>query len=292
MTKTQYYTATTIDGFIADEHHSLEWLFAVERSTEQPDGFTTFYAEVGAMAMGASTYEWVLDHDQLLDQPEKWQAFYGDTPCWVFAHRDLPAVPGADLRFVRDDVRPVHAAMTEAAAGQNIWLVGGGDLVGQFTDHGLLDEVLLCVAPVALGAGRSAAAAPAHRLGPAPHRRPAGRAVRAADLHGQRRALTSSDRAAALVLARDRRTGSRPRRGRSPRRARAISSAVRCSPTAPRLSSSCSTVRAPRITEVMPGRSTSQARATCGHRDTPRSRPALGRRRRRPRCARRVLRRS
>ena len=51
-TKTQYYTATTIDGFIADEHHSLEWLFAVERSTEQPDGFTTFYAEVGAMAMG------------------------------------------------------------------------------------------------------------------------------------------------------------------------------------------------------------------------------------------------
>ena len=49
------------------------------------------------MAMGASTYSWVLDHDQLLDHPEKWQAFYGDTPCWVFTHRDLPAVPGADL---------------------------------------------------------------------------------------------------------------------------------------------------------------------------------------------------
>ena len=105
------------------------------------------------MAMGASTYAWVLDHDQLLEHPEKWQAFYGDTPCWVFTHRELPAVPGADLRFVRDDVRPVHAAMTGAAAGRNIWVVGGGDLVGQFADHGLLDELLLCVAPVSLGAG-------------------------------------------------------------------------------------------------------------------------------------------
>jgi len=28
MTKTQYYTATSIDGFIADENNSLDWLFA------------------------------------------------------------------------------------------------------------------------------------------------------------------------------------------------------------------------------------------------------------------------
>jgi dihydrofolate reductase len=43
--------------------------------------------------------------------------------------------------------------MAEAARGQNIWIVGGGDLAGQFHDRGLLDEVLLAIAPVALGAG-------------------------------------------------------------------------------------------------------------------------------------------
>jgi dihydrofolate reductase len=43
--------------------------------------------------------------------------------------------------------------MTEAAKGRNIWLVGGGDLVGQFADRGLLDEILLSVAPVTLGRG-------------------------------------------------------------------------------------------------------------------------------------------
>jgi dihydrofolate reductase len=36
---------------------------------------------------------------------------------------------------------------------QEIWLVGGDDLVGQFADHGLLDEILLGIAPVTLGNG-------------------------------------------------------------------------------------------------------------------------------------------
>ncbi len=36
---------------------------------------------------------------------------------------------------------------------RNIWLVGGGDLVGQFADRGLLDEIILSIAPATLGAG-------------------------------------------------------------------------------------------------------------------------------------------
>ena len=62
-------------------------------------------------------------------------------------------MPGVDVQFVRGDVRPVHEAMTAAAGGKNIWLVGGGELVGQFADAGLLDEIIAGVAPVTLGAG-------------------------------------------------------------------------------------------------------------------------------------------
>ena len=80
MAKTQYYTATSLDGFIADEHNSLDWLFEVDRAEGGDHSFAGFFAEVGAMAMGATTYEWVLDHDQLLDHPEKWHAYYGETP--------------------------------------------------------------------------------------------------------------------------------------------------------------------------------------------------------------------
>jgi dihydrofolate reductase len=151
--KTQYYTATTLDGFIADESHSLDWLFEVDRETGGESAFGAFFAGVGAMAMGASTYEWILRHDQLLEHPEKWAGYYGETPCWVFTHRELPAIPGARLSFAQGDVAPVHEEMTRAAGDRNVWLVGGGDLVGQFADRGLLDELLLSVAPVTLGAG-------------------------------------------------------------------------------------------------------------------------------------------
>lgn len=112
-----------------------------------------FIAGVSVMAMGATTYESVLDHDRLLDNPRKWQEYYDDRPCWVFSHRDLPPVPGADLRFVAGAVTTVHAQMIEGANGKNIWLVGGGDLVGQFDDAGLLDEIHLGLQPVFLGAG-------------------------------------------------------------------------------------------------------------------------------------------
>lgn len=153
---TQYYTATSIDGFIADEHNSLDWLFQVPAGDDDEgheDRFAGFFGDVGAMAMGSTTYEWVIEHDQLLEQPEKWRGYYGDTPCWVFSHRELPAIAGADLRFVQGEVGPVHRSMVEGAHGKNIWIVGGGDLVGQFADAGLLDEIQLSIAPVTLGAG-------------------------------------------------------------------------------------------------------------------------------------------
>ena len=51
------------------------------------------------------------------------------------------------------DVGPVHDEMVAAAAGHNVWLVGGGDLVGQFFDAGRLDEIILGVASVTLGSG-------------------------------------------------------------------------------------------------------------------------------------------
>jgi dihydrofolate reductase len=150
MAKTTYYTATSVDGFIADPAGSLDWLFDVEGGAEQ---FGPFFAGVGAFATGATTYTWVLEHEKVLEQPEKWHQWYGDTPCWVFTHRELPAVPGADITFVRGDVRPVYDAMAAAAGNRTVWLVGGGELVGAFADQDLLDEIVLGVAPVTLGGG-------------------------------------------------------------------------------------------------------------------------------------------
>lgn len=148
--KTQYYTATSIDGYIADSDRSLGWLFQFGQVESMKDDYPRFIEQVGAIAMGSTTYEWVLAEEKLLENPQKWP-YKG--PCWVFTTRDLPAVEGADIRFVRGDVGPVHAEMVDVAGGKNVWIVGGGDLVGQFHDAGLLDEIMLFVAPVTLGSG-------------------------------------------------------------------------------------------------------------------------------------------
>jgi dihydrofolate reductase len=162
MAKTVYNTATSIDGYIADPDNSLEWLFAVPggqpeasgaegESAETPlDEFGQFMAGVGAMCMGSTTYEWILDHEKAEEHPEQWVY---EVPTWVFTTRDLPAVPGKDIRFVSGDVAPVHAEMVAAAGEKNRWIVGGGELVGKFFDAGLLDEIQLSLAPVFLGAG-------------------------------------------------------------------------------------------------------------------------------------------
>ena len=149
--KTQYYTASSLDGFIADRDDSLEWLFPL--GDVEATSYPTFIREVGALAMGSTTYDWILRHHVRpgADRPQPWMY---TQPTWVFTSRTLSLVPGADIRFVRGDVRPVHDAMLAAAGGKNVWIVGGGDLAGQFYDQGLLDEMFVQIGSVTLGAGK------------------------------------------------------------------------------------------------------------------------------------------
>jgi dihydrofolate reductase len=102
--------------------------------------------------MGSTTYEWILDHEFAGKDPAEWKWPY-DIPCWVFTHRQLQVVPGAEIEVTSADVAAVHAEMVAAAGGKNVWIVGGGDLAGQFADAGLLDEVIVYIAAVTLGSG-------------------------------------------------------------------------------------------------------------------------------------------
>ncbi len=144
MSRTVYYTATTLDGFIADDEDSLAWLFVQDQDEAGPLNYEEFRAGLGAGCMGSTTYEWILDHEQ--------GAWSYTLPMWVFTHRELP--PNEGVTFVRDDVRAVHEQMAAVAGDKDIWVVGGGDLAGHFADAGVLDEVVTYVAPVTLGSGR------------------------------------------------------------------------------------------------------------------------------------------
>jgi dihydrofolate reductase len=149
--KTQYYTASSLDGFIADPNDSLDWLFPLGNVEET--SYPSFIKQVGALAMGSHTYEWMLRHvvGAEADHPMPWPY---KQPTWVFSSRALDLIPNEDIRLVSGDVRAVHKDMVAAAAGKNVWIVGGGDLAGQFYDHGLLDELFVQIGSVTLGAGK------------------------------------------------------------------------------------------------------------------------------------------
>src|SRR5262249_20727191 len=83
----------------------------------------------------------------------RWREFYGDRPGWIFSHRALPLVPGVALTLVAGDVAPVHAAAVDACGDRDLWLVGGGELVGQFYDVGLRGEIVIGDAPVTPSSG-------------------------------------------------------------------------------------------------------------------------------------------
>ena len=149
--KTQYFTATSLDGYIATENDSLDWLFPLGDLDDS--GYPEFISKVGALAMGSATFEWMV-RNAVKVAAETGSTWPYSQPAWIFSSRKLPMIEGANIRFVNGDVRRAHAEMRAAAGTRNIWIVGGGDLAGQFYDAGLLDELIIQVGSVTLGKGK------------------------------------------------------------------------------------------------------------------------------------------
>lgn len=149
--KTQYYTASSLDGFLATEDDSLDWLFPL--GSLDNSSYPEFIAGVGALAMGSATYEWMLRNADAVAK-ETGSPWPYTCPAWVFTSRRLPTIEGADLHFASGDVRAVHREMQQAGKGRNLWIVGGGDLAGQFHDAGLLDEIIVQIGSATLGQGK------------------------------------------------------------------------------------------------------------------------------------------
>lgn len=145
VTRTVYYTASTLDGFVADEAQTLDWLLSRDVEDDGPMGYAPFIAGVGAIVMGATTYRWVRAHE------DGWPY---EQPCWVLTHSPGSPPEGTDVRFTDTDVAAVHAALVAAAGDRDVWVAGGGVVAAQFAERGLLDEVIVSIAPVTLGAGR------------------------------------------------------------------------------------------------------------------------------------------
>jgi dihydrofolate reductase len=144
--RTQYFVASSIDGFIAANDDGLDWLLQFDFAEFQAR-YDEFFAGVGAIVMGARTYEFLL-----AGGADAWT--YADTPCWVLTHREYSTPGGANVTFLAGDAHAAHAAPLRAAGDRNVWVLGGGDVAAQLVAADLVDELILTIVPILLGSGK------------------------------------------------------------------------------------------------------------------------------------------
>jgi dihydrofolate reductase len=135
--KVRLFIATSLDGFITGPGESLDWLFS-----DDDYGYDAFIAEVDTLAMGRRTYE-------VVKSLGVWP--YDGLATWVFTRQEHMPHDGnvtftatAPAEWLRE---------VERAPGKDIWVVGGGQLIRDFLDARLVDEMTIAVHPVVLGGG-------------------------------------------------------------------------------------------------------------------------------------------
>ena len=137
MRKVILFIATSLDGYIAGPAGEIDWLFQ-----DHDYGYAEFYAGVEYIVMGRKTYETALSF-------EEWP--HAGKQTFVFT-RTGTAKGRPEVSFVRDDVASLVGRLRPGDGG-HIWLVGGSELTSAFVDADLLDELVVSVHPVLLGAG-------------------------------------------------------------------------------------------------------------------------------------------
>jgi dihydrofolate reductase len=139
------HMVTSLDGFIAKKDNSVSWMESTSRYEDgvslSEEEIAAFVKSINCYVMGSSTYEHALE----LGWP------YGDTPAVVVTSRAWPQ-PKKSVEFYSGDLKTlVEEKLTPRF--RNIWLVGGAVLCQHFLELGLVDKIVLTIAPVVLGEG-------------------------------------------------------------------------------------------------------------------------------------------
>ena len=142
MTKVILYIATSLDGFIADKNGGVDWLPHPNGETDE-FGFKDLMKRVSIILMGRRSYQQILGFGD-------WA--WGDKTTYVFTSQPL-TTDRSDILFVDEDVKLFMEKLKSQGQNQEIWLLGGAELVKSFAKEKLIDECTITVIPTNLGEG-------------------------------------------------------------------------------------------------------------------------------------------
>jgi dihydrofolate reductase len=140
MARSVYYAAVSADGFIATTDGGVQWLDPFD-SVDL--GYDAFFARVGAVVMGRTTYDQSLTFGP-------WP--YPDRRGLIVTTRPISGLP-TGVSAVSPHELPQALAALRAGTPLDVWMVGGGRTARACLDAGALDELELYVVPRLLGDG-------------------------------------------------------------------------------------------------------------------------------------------
>jgi dihydrofolate reductase len=143
MSRIKLYIACSLDGYIAREDGSIDWLTEYENSPETDYGYSEFYGSIGTVLMGRKTYEQVLGFGN-------WP--YGEKKAYVFTRQNEPLSREKNVEFVSGDIGEFARRLKENTE-EDIWLVGGSQLIKVFLEENLVEDMIVFVVPIILGSG-------------------------------------------------------------------------------------------------------------------------------------------
>lgn len=134
-----FYGCITMDGYLADKNHNLDWLYQTG-SVEETD-YESFYKSMDITIMGKRTFNEIENIENIGN-------LYGTTKNYVFTHaeslsvREFIPVNGGVVEFVKQIERD-----------KNIWIIGGNTVLAPLLDNDMVDHIIIQIAPVLLGKG-------------------------------------------------------------------------------------------------------------------------------------------
>ncbi|MCG5058627.1 MAG: dihydrofolate reductase [Limnoraphis sp. WC205] len=137
MRKIRLFIASSLDGYIARTSGDIDWLF-----TDADYGYTEFISEIDTILMGRKTYEQIKGFGEYP---------YKEKKGFVFS-QTLQGQKDENVEFVGSDLENFIHNLRQAD-GDDIWLVGGGELIRFFIKNNFLDELILAIHPIILGDG-------------------------------------------------------------------------------------------------------------------------------------------
>lgn len=135
------YIAVSVDGFIAQEGDSLDFLSVVDKVGEDY-GYKNFISSVDTVIIGRKTFDWIMKHVEEFP--------HADKETYVITHQKISNRD--KITFYNGNLDDLVEKLRNTSGG-NIYCDGGAEIVNELLRLRSIDEIILSIIPVLVGKG-------------------------------------------------------------------------------------------------------------------------------------------